>query len=230
MRSNQQHQQGMGRDFQEGNRDRTEDLHQNHDFYDQEADPRDQRGRDFGRQANQRRGRYNPRGNRSRSRESREVRFNPNRLSAIAPQERLVGLALRADPNLSNRDQWAQRPEMREVESDNSANNSHREFDQRDGPVNNFVASSNLNFRNNDGHTEVHQQNQNQEDRRETMNVVIPERNVQFRENRNQVLEAGDICRICGDVHTENLFSMSLSHGKLQPPLWVQLFWAMDSL
>jgi hypothetical protein len=29
---------------------------------------------------------------------------------------------------------------------------------------------------------------------------VIPERNVQFRENRNQVLEAGDISRIYGDV------------------------------
>jgi hypothetical protein len=91
---------------------------------------------------------------------------------------------------------------MREVDSDNSANNSHREYDQRDGPVNNSVAASNLNLRNNDGHTEVRQQNQNREDRRETVNAVITELNVQFRENRNQVLEAGDICRICGDVHT----------------------------
>jgi hypothetical protein len=45
--------------------------------------------------------------------------------------------------------------------------------------------------------------NQNQDERREAANAVIPERNVHFRENRNQVLEAGDICRICGDVHTE---------------------------
>jgi hypothetical protein len=37
---------------------------------------------------------------------------------------------------------------MREVDSDNSANNSHREFDQRDGPANNFVAASNMNLRN----------------------------------------------------------------------------------
>jgi hypothetical protein len=35
------------------------------------------------------------------------------------------------------------------------------------------------------------------------VNAVIPECNVQIRENRNQVLEAGDICRICGDVHSE---------------------------
>jgi hypothetical protein len=78
MRSNQQHQQGAGRDFQEGNRGRVQDLQQNRDFYDQEADPRDRRGRDFGRQTNQRRGSYNPHGNRSRSRDLREVRINPN--------------------------------------------------------------------------------------------------------------------------------------------------------
>jgi hypothetical protein len=124
-------------------------------MYDQEEDPRDQRGRDFGRQANQRRGNYNLHGNRSRSRESREVRFNPNRLGAIAPQERSIGLDLRADPNPSNRDRWAHRPKMREVESDNSANNSHREFDQRGGPANNLVAASSLNMRNPDGHNEA---------------------------------------------------------------------------
>jgi hypothetical protein len=43
-----------------------------------------------------------------------------------------------------------------------------------------------------------------QDDRREVVNEVIPERNVQFRENRNQVLAAGDICTICGDVHSDN--------------------------
>jgi hypothetical protein len=102
LRSNHQVQHGADRDFQEGNRDRDQDLHQHRGIYDQEADLRDQRGRDFGRQADQRMGNYNPRGNRSRSRESREVRFNPNRLGAIAPQERSVGLALRVDPNPSN--------------------------------------------------------------------------------------------------------------------------------
>jgi hypothetical protein len=90
---------------------------------------------------------------------------------------------------------------MREIDSDNSANNSYREFDQREGPVNNSVAASNL--RNDDGHAEVRQQNQNQVERREAVNAVILERNVQFRENRNQVLEDGDICRICGDVHSD---------------------------
>jgi hypothetical protein len=99
-------------------------------------------------------------------------------LGAIAPQERSVGLALRADPNPSNKDRWAHRPEMREVEFDNSANNSHREYDQRDGPVNNSVAASNMNLRGNDGHNEVRQQNQIQEDHRETVNAVISERNV----------------------------------------------------
>jgi hypothetical protein len=49
----------------------------------------------------------------------------------------------------------------------------------------------------------VRQQNQNQDEHREGTNAVIPERNVHFRENRNQVLEARDICRICGDVHSE---------------------------
>jgi hypothetical protein len=44
------------------------------------------------------------------------------------------------------------------VDSDNSANNSRREFDQRDGSINNYVAASNLNLRNDDGHTEVRQQ------------------------------------------------------------------------
>jgi hypothetical protein len=92
---------------------------------------------------------------------------------------------------------------MREVESDNSANNSHREFDQRGGPANNLVAASSLNMRNTDGHNEVRQQNQNQEERREVVNEVIPERNVQFREKRNQVLAAGDICTIRGDVHSD---------------------------
>jgi hypothetical protein len=74
---------------------------------------------------------------------------------------------------------------MREVDSDNSANYSHREFDQRDGPANNSMAASNLNLRNDDEHTEVRQQNQNQDERREATNAVIPERNVHFRENRN---------------------------------------------
>jgi hypothetical protein len=119
----------------------------------------------------------------------------------IAPHERPVGLALHAEPNPNNRDRWAHRSEMREVDSDNSANNSYREFDQRDGPVNNSVVASNL--RNDDGHAEVRQQNQNQVEHREAVNVVIPERNVQFRENGNQVLEDGDICRICGDVHSD---------------------------
>jgi hypothetical protein len=65
---------------------------------------------------------------------------------------------------------------MREIDSDNSANNSYIEFDQRDGPVNNFVAASNL--RGDAGHAEARQQNQNQAERREAANAVIPERNV----------------------------------------------------
>jgi hypothetical protein len=93
-------------------------------------------------------------------------------LGAIAPQERSVGLALRADPNPSNRYCWAHRPEMREVESDNSANNSHRDFDWRGGPTNNLVAAFSMNLRNPDGHNEVRQQNQMQEERREVVNEV----------------------------------------------------------
>jgi hypothetical protein len=49
----------------------------------------------------------------------------------------------------------------------------------------------------------MRQQKQMREERREVVNEVIPERNVQFRENRNQVLAARDICTICGDVYSD---------------------------
>jgi hypothetical protein len=65
------------------------------------------------------------------------------------------------------------------------------------------MAASSLNMGNPNGHNKVRQQNQMREERREVVNEVIPERNVQFRENRNQVLAAGDIYTICGDVHSD---------------------------
>jgi hypothetical protein len=105
---------------------------------------------------------------------------------------------------------------MREIDSDNSANNSYRDFDQRDGPVNNSVAASNL--RNDDGYVEASQQNQNQAVREEAANAVIPERNVQFRENRNQVLDAGEICRICGDVHSDKFVFLESQPWEVAAP------------
>jgi hypothetical protein len=94
---------------------------------------------------------------------------------------------------------------MREVDSDNFANNSLREFNHRSSQINQSVAASNVNVRNNEDQDAQRQQNQSPGSNRDNPNAVIHERFVQFRENRNQVLQAGDICRICGDVHDENL-------------------------
>jgi hypothetical protein len=94
---------------------------------------------------------------------------------------------------------------MREVDSDNSANNSLREFNHRSSQVNQSTAASNVNVRNNEDHDDQRQQDRSPGSNRGNPNAVIPERFVQFRENRNRVLQAGDICRICGDVHDENL-------------------------
>jgi hypothetical protein len=132
-----------------------QDLPQERDNYgvrgEQEADLR---GRDQVRQANQRRGGYNnnQRFNRSRSRDHYEVRQNSNRLGANIPLDRPVGLALRAEPVQGSRDRWAHRSEMREVDSDNSANNSMRDFNHRSSHVNQSTAASNLNARNNEDH------------------------------------------------------------------------------
>jgi hypothetical protein len=127
------------------------------------------------RQVNQRRGGYNnQRFNRSCSRDPHEVRQNSNRLGANVPLDRPVGLALRAEPNQGSRDRWAHRSEMLEVDSDNSANNSVREFNHRSSQVNQSTATSNVNVRNNEGHDDRRQQNRSPGPNHGNTNAVIP--------------------------------------------------------
>jgi hypothetical protein len=179
MRPNQQ-QQNSRRDLPEGDRDHVQEPQQDfqRDNYvargGQEAD---HRGRDQVRQVNQRRGGFNnQRFNRSRSRDPHEVCQNSNWLGAIVHPGRSVGLALRAEPNQSSRDRWAHRSEMREVDSDNSANNLLREFNHRSSQINQSTTASNVNVRNNEDQDAQRQQNWSPRSNHGNPNAVIPER------------------------------------------------------
>jgi hypothetical protein len=105
---------------------------------------------------------------------------------------------------------------MREVESDNSGNYNQRDIRRQEDPSNSSVAASRAGANAVERQENVRQYNQSPKNRREEGN--IGNRNVQIRENRNQTMEAGEICIICGDVHAKKLIYPEFQPGEAIAP------------
>jgi hypothetical protein len=105
---------------------------------------------------------------------------------------------------------------MREVDSDNSANYNLRDNRRQEDPSNSSVAASRAGAPIAESQENVRQYDYSPENQREEAGAA--NRNVQIRENKNQTLEAGEMCLICGDVHVKKLIFPEFRPGEAVAP------------